>query len=76
MICNDNYLRTLASHEDLDIAADMAVTNMVNYLTTFQNFTPHDAVMLISLTADLRICQVVDPKKTIRVEFPKKYLPN
>jgi len=30
--------------------------------------------MLISLAADVRICQVVDPKKTVRVEFPRKYL--
>ena len=31
-------------------------------------------VMLTSLAGDVRICQVVDPKKTARVEFPKSYL--
>jgi len=30
--------------------------------------------MLISLAADVRICQVVDPKKTARVEFPRNLL--
>ena len=74
MIENDEYIMTLASDEDLDKASDMAVANMVKYLTEFESVNEFDAVMLISLIADVRICQVVDPKKTVRVEFPKKYL--
>jgi len=74
MIENDDYIMTLASDEDLDKAVDMAVVNMIKYLTEFENMNEHDAVMLHSLIADVKICQVVDPKKTIRVEFPKKYL--
>jgi len=74
MILNDSHVMTVASHEDLDIAVDMAVANMVNYLTKTEGFMLDDAFMLTSLIADVRICQVVDPKKTARVEFPKKYL--
>ena len=74
MIINDDYVMTIASDEDLDIAVDMAVANMISYLTKEYEFSQHDAVMLTSLVADVRICQVVDPKKTIRVEFPRKYL--
>ena len=74
MILNDEHIMTLASDEDLDIAVDMAVSNMVEYLTNNEGFIDHEAVMLISLAADVRICQVVDPKKTIRVEFPRKLL--
>ena len=74
MIKNENFVMTLASHEDLDTAAEIAVANMVSYLTEQAGFSMEDAVMLISLVADVRICQVVDPKKTVRVEFPKKYL--
>ena len=74
MIENDDYIMTLASDEDLDKAVDMAVANMIKYLTEFKGLNEHDAVMLTSMIADVRICQVVDPKKTIRVEFPKKYL--
>jgi len=66
---------TLASDEDLDKAVDMAVANMIEYLSEKQGFSQEDAVMLTSMIADVRICQVVDPKKTIRVEFPRKYLP-
>ena len=70
MIQNDSHIMTLASDEDLDIAVDMAVANMVSYLNEHEGFTLEDAVMLISLVGDVRICQVVDPKKTVRVEFP------
>jgi len=74
MIINDTHVMTLASHEDLDIAVEMATANMVDYLTKNEGFTPHDAVMLISLAGDVRICQVVDPKKTARVEIARKLL--
>jgi len=74
-IQNNSHVMTLASDADLDIAVETAVANMVSYLTESEGFTPEDAVMLISLVGDVRICQVVDPKKTVRVEFPRKYLP-
>jgi amidase len=74
MIINDDYVMTLASDEDLDVAVEMAVSNMVDYLTKAKGFSREDAVMLISLIADVRICQVVDAKRTARVEFPKKLL--
>jgi len=74
MILNEEHIMTLASDEDLDIAVEMAVANMVDYLTKNEGFTTHDAVMLISLACDVRICQVVDPKKTVRVELPRRIL--
>jgi len=74
MIWTDSYVMTLYSDEDLNIAADMAVVNMVKYLTNHEGFTEHDAVMMTSLAADVRICQIVDPKKTVRVEFPVEHL--
>jgi len=75
MIVNNDYIMTLASDEDLDVAVDMAVANMVDYLAKNEGLSTHEAVMLISLAADVRICQVVDPKKTARVEFPRGLLP-
>lgn len=70
MIQNDSHVMTLASDEDLDTAVDVAVANMVGFLVESGRFSMEDAVMLISLMGDVRICQVVDPKKTVRVEFP------
>ena len=69
MIKNDTHVMALASHVDLDIAVEMAVANMVKYLESV-GFDIYDATMLISLAGDVQICQVVDPKKTVRVSFP------
>ena len=74
MIWSDDSVMILASDEDLDVAAEVATVNMVKYLTNHEGFSAHDAVMLMSLAADVRICQLVDPKKTVRVELPVKYL--
>jgi len=71
MLFSDTHIMTIASHVDLDIAMEMAVSYMAKYLIREHGFDPKEAAMLMSMTADVRICQVVDPKKTIRVEFPK-----
>jgi len=76
MLMDEHFIMTIASDEDLDVAVNMAVSNMITYLTTTEAMPAEDAIMLSSLTANVRICQVVDPKKTVRVEFPKKYLPS
>ena len=73
MLLTDTHVMTLASDEDLDKAADMAVVNMVTYLRDECGFAADEAAMLLSLAGDLRICQVVDPKKTARVELLKAY---
>ena len=62
---------TLASHEDLDEAVNMAVENMVKYLVDFEKYELSDALTIVSMAGDARICQVVDPKKTARVEITK-----
>ena len=73
MLLNDSTVMTLASDVDLDVAVEVAVANMIEYLTKAEGFAVEDAVMLTSLVADVRICQVVNPLKTVRVEFPRGY---
>lgn len=71
---NDEMVATIYSHADLNVAADGAILNMTSFLTKFAGLTINDAGMLMSATGSLRICQVVDPAKTVRFEFPKKTL--
>jgi len=71
MLFSDTHIMTIASHVDLDVAVEMATADMAKYLISEHGFDPKDAAILMSMAADVRICQVVDPKKTIRVEFPK-----
>ena len=72
MLMNDSHIMTIASHVDLDVAVKMAAENMVKYLAAFEGYELHDALMLVSMVGDTRICQVVDPKMTARVEMSKE----
>ncbi len=58
----------------LDEAASGATQRMAQFLTDFAGLPLNDAGMLMSLVGDLRICQIVDPLKTVRFEFPKAVL--
>jgi amidase len=47
---------------------------MAQFLTAFVGLPLNDAGMLMSLAGELRFCQIVDPLKTVRFEFPKAVL--
>lgn len=66
-----NLLSTVASAGSLDQAGSDATHNMADFLTKFVSLPVNDAGMLMSLVGQLKVCQVVDPKKTARFEFPK-----
>ncbi len=59
---------TIASHVDLKEAVAMAAERMIDYLMEKKGLSWTEAYMLISLAADARISQVVDPLMTARVE--------
>lgn len=70
----NDVVATIYSDPDLNLAADGAIRNMSRFLTDFARLSLNDASMLMSAAGSLRICQVVDPAKTVRFEFPKKVL--
>lgn len=65
---------TVSSAETTDEAADQATHLMSDFLTKFAGIPLNDAGMLMSLVGWLKFCQVVDPEKTVRFEFPKSVL--
>jgi len=65
---------TISSAPDLDEAARQAVSAMVQWLSTATTLGVNDAAMLVSLAGNLRICQVVDPLMTCRLEVQKSIL--
>ncbi|MFF0828345.1 acetamidase/formamidase family protein [Brevibacillus sp. NPDC003359] len=73
MAVNQEHLITIASEKVLDKAADRAVINMVHFLHEELGVEKTEATFLLSAAGDLRICQVVDPLKTARVELPLAY---
>ncbi|WP_103108518.1 hypothetical protein [Brevibacillus reuszeri] len=49
----------------------MATVHMHSFLVEKVGLPSEEAGMLLSLVGDLRICQVVNPLMTVRMELPK-----
>ncbi|UCF93142.1 MAG: acetamidase/formamidase family protein [Desulfobacterales bacterium] len=71
MLVEGDDVMTIASAESLDEAATIATKNMHLFLMNELKMDKHEAGMLLSLIGELKICQVVDPLKTARMEFPR-----
>ena len=74
LIENDTHFGIIVSAESLDTAAELAVQQMVDLLASRTNESEADLVMLLSLVADVQVCQMVDPQKTVRFMVPKYVL--
>ncbi len=70
----NDVVATIYSAPTVDEAFNGAIHRMASFLTDFANIPLNDAGMLMSLVGQLRFCQVVDPLKTVRFEFPKRVL--
>lgn len=70
---NDN-IYTLASAKTLDEAIPVAVEDMVDFIMKKKNLSFSDAYRLVSATCDIQICQIVNPRKTVRCRAPKAIL--
>lgn len=70
VVCVDGVVMTVASAPTLDQAAEDATCRMMDMITQNSALDPQDTGMLLSLKGELRICQIVDPMKTARMEFP------
>ena len=71
-----NYCYTIASHEDLETAIGIATEEMTQIVMAQLGLSFNEAGMLLSAAGDLQICQVVDPKRTVRFAMPKSILPS
>ena len=74
LIENDTHFGIIVSAESLDAAADRAVHEMVDLLHDRTGVDEAELVMLLSLVADVQVCQMVDPQKTVRFMVPKYVL--
>lgn len=58
----------------LDEAADKAVHLFVDAARAKTGWTEYDLTMLFSITANVEVCQMVDPLRTVRFAVPKHVL--
>lgn len=64
----------ICSDADLTTACQIATNEMVNYIQSQTNLTWAQSYMLASLKVDMRISQLVNPKKTVRAAIKKSLL--
>ena len=69
-LVNSEVAAAIYSAKTLDDASVGATMAMHGFLTTELGLNAHEAGMLLSVAGDLRICQIVDPEKTCRMEIP------
>jgi amidase len=71
---NDDVFAVLVSKTTVDEAISVATELMCRFLEPRMDITRAEIVMLMSLVGNVQISQVVDPEKTVRFVFPKKYM--
>lgn len=69
-VVSGDICMTMCSCETLDEASEKAVLQMRDFLINCAGMEAAEAGMLLSLVGHLRINQVVNPKKTCRMEMP------
>ena len=65
---------TIGSRKSMDEASDLAILNMQKFIQSKLGLSSNEAAMLMSIGADLAVCQVVNENKTMRVEIDKELL--
>lgn len=70
VIIRDESFSTLSAHKDLNEAAWQATDDMVGLLMKKTDQKEKDARLLVGLTGNLKINQIVDPAKGARMEVP------
>jgi len=71
---NKTHAATIASRETLDEAVITATEDMAELFRTHSSLPVYETAMLMSAAGNARICQVVDPLKTVRFEMPRRIL--
>lgn len=71
LLADEDHVMTVASAETLDEASSHALKKMHTFLVNELKMNNEEAGMLLSLVGDLKICQIVNPLKTSRMELPQ-----
>lgn len=72
----DDTFVTIGLGPTLDEAASCALNDMMDLIHQKTGRNLQEIGMLISAVGDLKVCQIVDPQKTARVEMPKSIFPD
>lgn len=74
VVYSNGTLSFIASHRSLDKAITIAINDTVIWLCREFHLDFSDAYRLVSLVGNIRICQLVNPKVTVRIDINKSVL--
>jgi amidase len=72
-IMAEHRFMAIASAETLEQAVKIATRDMIDLLVEEKGFSEDEAYLLITVKADIEICQVVDPLMTVRVAMDREF---
>lgn len=72
----DNNLYMICANEDLNLAIKEVNNNILDFLVKYESMPKMDAIRLLSFVGDVGICQLVNPKKTVKMAIPLDVLKN
>lgn len=74
IVIEGNHIMTISSKRTLDQATRQATMNMHKFLVEELEMNTYEAGMILSLVGNLKVCQIVNPLVTARMEFPLSIL--
>ena len=75
VVATPAHYAIIAAAEDLDAATDLALLAARDMLIEFGGFSDQEAIALMSIVGDMRICQIVNPLRAVRACIPRSLLP-
>jgi amidase len=72
ILARDRFM-VLASAKTLEDSVKLAVRDAIDMFVEEKGLTEDEAYLLITLKADIEICQVVDPLMTVRVAMDREF---
>lgn len=76
MVLTPNEVMTIGEGQNLEEAYRIALDDMVELISNKLGLGFVDAAMIVSVAADLRVNQIVNPKVGVRVALPLSILPS
>jgi len=76
MVLTTNEVMTVGEGQNLEEAYRIALDDMVELISNKLGLEFVDAAMIVSIAADLRVNQIVNPKVGVRVALPLSILPS
>jgi len=74
IVITDKIISAAASAATMEQASELAVSDMRHILENYYGLQPAEAALAVAFYGNLRVCQIVNPQKTMRMEVLKDKL--